>query len=191
MSQETSSRASRFALQRAADVIHSGGVVAYPTESVYGLGCDPMNEAAVLRILELKRRSPSKGLIVIAADIEQLASLVRPVEPSRSKAMLDSWPGPVTWVVPSDAPPWLTGGRGTLAVRVTAHPEARALCRRAGMALVSTSANASARAPARTALAVRQAFGTAIDYILPGRTGGNARPSELRDLATGRVLRAG
>ncbi len=182
---------SRFALQRAANVILSGGVVAYPTEAVYGLGCDPMNETAVLRVLALKKRSPDKGLIVIAADIDQLAPLIRPLDEASRKVMLDTWPGPVTWVVPSDAPPWLTGGRGTLAVRVTAHPESRALCRRSGMALVSTSANVSARPPARTALAVRQAFSGAIDYILPGRTGGNERPSELKDLATGRVLRAG
>ena len=181
----------RVVLARLARALRAGGVVAYPTEGVFGIGCDAGDGEAVQRVLALKGRSAAHGLIVLGAAFEQIAALVAPLS-AEQRAMLDaSWPGPVTWVVPAAAgtPNWLTGGRDTLAVRVTAHPPARALCEAADMAVVSTSANRHGRPPARDALAVRRAFGDTLDGILAEPCGGLAGPTEIRDLLGGRVLR--
>jgi len=180
------------AVDRAAWAILAGGVVAYPTESVFGLGCDPLEATAVARILAIKRRSVGSGLILLAADVGQLEAYIRPA-PAERERMLASWPGPVTWVVAATpaVPAWVTGGRDTVAVRVTAEPLAAALCRRAGMAIVSTSANRSGRPPARSTLQTRRRFSADVDQILPGAVGGRARPSEIRLASSGKVLRAG
>jgi L-threonylcarbamoyladenylate synthase len=184
--------AGSLAIRRAGVLIREGGVVAYPTEAVWGLGCDPLAAAAVLRILELKDRPMSMGLVLIAADASQLEPWIEPLEPEVEARLAASWPGPVSWVVPAQpwVPEWLHGGRGTLAVRVTAHAQSAALCRAADMAIVSTSANRSGRPPARTAAQVRRWFGRGIDLILGGATGGRVRPSEIRDALTGRAVRA-
>ena len=180
-------------LRRAVETVRSGGVIAYPTEAVYGLGCDPLEQTAVQRIFELKVRDPGKGLILIASDIHQLMPFMAELPSDVLTKLKASWPGPVTWVVPAadSLPAWLSGGRDTLAVRVTAHPVASALCAASDMALVSTSANRSGRSPARTALAVRALFGGGVDEILPGAVGGQAKPTEIREALTGKVLRAG
>jgi L-threonylcarbamoyladenylate synthase len=169
----------------------AGGLVAYPTEAVYGLGCNPWTEAAVHRILAVKRRSERKGLILIAADFEQLDPFIEPLDTDRMPAVLATWPGPVTWVFPArpSTPRWLTGARPTIAVRVTAHPVARALCRAWGGPLVSTSANREGQSPARTALGARLHLGMAVDLVLNGLCGGRSRPSTIRDGATGAVIR--
>ena len=178
---------------KAAQLMRDGGVVAYPTESVYGLGCDPLDPAAVARVMDLKQRNPEAGFIVIGAELADVRPYVD-VSDAQLQAMRADWPGPVTWVAPCnrDVPAWLTGGRTTIAVRVTAHPGAAALCRAFGRGILSTSANRSGRPPAKTALQVRLRFDEKqIDYVLPGPTGGADRPTEIRDAATGRVLRAG
>lgn len=178
-------------LRLASRLIRKGGVVAYPTEAVFGLGCDPMNQRAVMRILAMKRRDLAKGLILIAADAEQLARFVEPLDDARMAEIAASWPGPNTWLMPKRAatPSWLSGRFDTLAVRVTAHPLAAALCRAYGGAIVSTSANQASRPPARTALGVRLALARAPDLILAGPCGGSDRPSCIRDGVSGRVLR--
>lgn len=180
-------------LKQAARVLRRGGIVAYPTEAVYGLGCDPRDRDAVRRLLRLKGRRAGKGLILIAAEFAQVERFLVPVGPDIMQRVLATWPGPVTWLWPArpEIPHWLRGSHQSLAVRVTAHPLAVALCREAGMALVSTSANRSGRPPARTALTVRRSFGDALDFILPGPVGGLARPTEIRDALTGAVVRAG
>ena len=180
-------------MNRAARILGAGGVIAYPTEAVYGLGCLPLEVGAVARILALKGRAASKGLILIAAAFDQLAPYVSLPRGSIRDEIFASWPGPVTWVVPvrSFVPRWLTGGRDTLAVRVTDHPVASYLASRAGSALVSTSANRSGRTPARTALGVRRAFGDALDAVLVGPLGAATRPTEIRDARTGATLRRG
>lgn len=179
-------------MRRAVSVIRAGGVVAYPTEAVWGLGCDPMDEPAVGRLLAIKGRSPAKGLILIAADFRQLAPLLANPDAEVLAPALASWPGPVTWLLPAHPrlPRWITGEHVELAARVTDHPLAAALCRVYGSPLVSTSANPSGRAPARTALAVRKSLGRSVDYLLPGRVGGAGRPTEIRHLISGRVVRA-
>jgi L-threonylcarbamoyladenylate synthase len=183
--------AARQRLTVAVHWIARGGLVAYPTEAVYGLGCDPRDGSVVRRLLALKGRTESKGLILIAADWAQLEPFVLSLDPERMAAIRNTWPGPITWLLPAcrETPRWLTGDHATLAVRVTAHPLAAALCRLWGGPLVSTSANRAARPPARSALAVRRALGRGVDYVLTGSCGGALRPSAIRDGATGAVLR--
>lgn len=186
-------RTPRWPLRHARDVVWGGGVLAYPTEAVFGLGCDPLAAAAVARILAIKSRDASKGLILIASRIEQLLPFLAPLSKDIRMKLEATWPGPVTWVVPAavNIPDSLSGGRDTLAVRVTAHPIVRQLCEITGMALVSTSANRSGHPPARNALQVRVLFHKEIDYIVPGDVGGLKKPTEIRDARTGKILRAG
>lgn len=183
--------ASLLKIRLAAEVIRTGGVVAYPTEAVFGLGCDPLDHGAVRRILDLKDRPEAAGLILIAAGPEQLRNWIDPSDAEARR--LEGGDQGVTWVVTAGAttPRWISGGRTTVAVRVIRHPVAAALCREAGMPIVSTSANRRGREPARSALAVRCAFGDGIDYVLSDTTGGRERPSEIRDARTGAVLRRG
>ncbi len=178
--------------RQARRVLAAGGVLAYPTEGVYGLGCDPSCPVAVTRLLSLKGRSWEQGLILVAAEPGQLRPWVAPADPRSWERALATWPGPVTWVLPAAAwvPPWIRGRHPTVAVRVTAHPLAAALCRAWGGPLVSTSANRHGRPPARTALQVRRAFPRGLDLILPGRTLGLGGPTEIR-AADGRLLRQG
>ncbi len=182
----------RHRLRLAARVLAQGGMVAYPTEAVYGLGCDPWDRESVGRILAIKGRSLAKGLILIAADPLQLEPFIAPLPADRRDEILGSWPGPNTWVLPvrPGTPSWLTGRFGTLAVRVTAHPLAAGLCQTFGGAIVSTSANRAGRPPARAELDLRRALPAGLDHILVGRCGGADRPSTIRDGLTGRVLRA-
>lgn len=178
-------------LREAARCVRSGGLVAYPTEAVYGLGCDPLNETAMAALLSLKQRSPDKGVILIAANFDQLRAYVKPLSESRMQAVLASWPGPNTWLLPAadGLPYWLTGAHPTLAVRVTGHPVAAALCRACSSPLVSTSANRSGQQPARSPLQVRQRLGRGVDLIVHAALGGNTTPSTIRDAASGRVIR--
>jgi L-threonylcarbamoyladenylate synthase len=180
-------------IDQAARIILDGGIVAYPTEAVYGLGCLPLLDSALERVVALKQRDAGKGLIVVAAAIEQLEPLALLPGGEIGQRMRATWPGPVTWIVPArpGLPRLLTGGRPTLAVRVSDHAIVQRLCRRSGSALVSTSANRSGQLPARSALAVRRRFDGAIDWVLAGPLGTAARPTEIRDAATGAVLRPG
>lgn len=183
---------SRQVIRQAARLVRDGGVIAYPTEAVFGLGCNPQDSLAVARILALKRRSVRKGLIVVAADIDQLRDLLAPLPDEVEARLQASWPGPQTWLVPAArlCPPWLTGEHQTLAVRVSAHPVVQALCNESGMAIVSTSANRSGRQPARTTLACRMRLGADVDLVVPGLTGRQARPTSIRDALTGETVRA-
>ena len=170
--------------------LRRGGLIAYPTESCYGLGCDPRNQKALKRLIRLKGRDAGKGLLLIADHIKRLEPFIRPLSAADMSRLQQTWPGPVTWVVPASAAcsPLLTGGRATIAIRVTAHPGAARLCRALGMALVSTSANKSGKKPARTAAECRRIFGARV-RVIAGRIGQRRRPSTLIDLATGTILR--
>lgn len=184
---------SRLHIDAAVRSILDGGVIAYPTEAVYGLGCLPLAGDAVERILQIKRRRRNKGLIVVAADFRQLEPFVSMPTSNLRAEIESSWPGPATWVLPvtTQVPEWLTGGRQTLAVRVTDHPVVRSLCQRAEHAIVSTSANRTGQPALRTPLAVRRKFGREIDYVLAGLLGDSALPTVIRDGRTGEVIRAG
>jgi len=171
--------------------IEAGGVIAYPTETVYGLGCDPFNAQAVLHLIELKQRNIEQGVILIASDLAQLEPLLLPLGAAARKRLTGSYAHPVTWVLPcpEEIPVWLRGVHTSLAVRISRHPIAGALCTRLGGPLVSTSANLHGGHPATTPLAVRRAFDDRLDYILHGPVGADARPSQIRDGLTGKILR--
>ncbi|RPH24008.1 L-threonylcarbamoyladenylate synthase type 1 TsaC [Buttiauxella warmboldiae] len=169
-------------------------VIAYPTEAVFGVGCDPDSELAVARLLELKHRPVDKGLILIAANFEQLIPYIDSgaLSPIQQAAVFSRWPGPVTFVFPAlpSTPRWLTGRFDSLAVRVTDHPVVRDLCLAFGKPLVSTSANLSGLPPCRTADEVLAQFGHRFP-VLRGDTGGRQNPSEIRDALSGELFRQG
>jgi L-threonylcarbamoyladenylate synthase len=186
-------------LRQTARIIKQGGIIAYPTEAVFGLGCDPLNPDAVLRLLALKQRPVGKGLVLIASTIEQLEPFMAPLDAKQQDTLEASWPGPVTWLVPAtpETPVWLKGNHDTIAVRVTNHPVAAALCQTVGHALVSTSANRSGCRPAKTPLQVRNYFSLSgksqgnlkIDRIVTGPLGNETKPSIIKDLLTGNTIR--
>lgn len=183
----------RWRLQRAICHLRRGGILAYPTEGVYGLGCDPRNAEAVERILVLKDRPATKGLILIAAAFEQLLPFIQIPPEDILGRISATWPGPVTWVLPasSRAPSWLRGRHTTVACRVTDHPIATALCWAFGGALISTSANPTGRLPARSPLQVRRYFGHDPSILLiPGPLGKLEGPTPIFDALSGRCLRA-
>lgn len=177
-------------MQQVAGIIRAGGVIAYPTEAVWGLGCDPWNDQAVERLLEIKQRPQSKGLILVAADIEQFDFLFDLFPSTWLQRMQATWPGPTTWLVPHQnrLPEWVTGDHDTVALRVSDHPLVRQLCRYSGP-LVSTSANPSGHPPARSRLRIEQYFHDQLDAVVNGRLGGRRNPSQIRDLASNQVMR--
>lgn len=182
-----------LSVEAAAALLRDGGVIAYPTEAVWGLGCDPMSEAAVQRLLAIKRRPLDKGLILVAARVAQLDPLLdwSALPEPRRAAVLGSWPAANTWIVPAsaNAPRWVTGAHSGIAVRVSAHPQVIALCEAFGRPLVSTSANLSGQPAVAAQDALDPALLERIDGLLPGATGGLERPSVIRDARTGQVLR--
>jgi len=178
-------------LRAAVEALGAGGVVACPTEAVWGLSCDPANEAAVSRVLALKQRPVSKGLILVAASEDQLGFLLADLPAGQRRRLSDTWPGPVTWLVPhrNRVAPWVHGVHDTVAVRVSDHPVLRALCLAWGAPLVSTSANPGGARPPVAAFQVRRYFGERLDAMLPGSVGAAGRPTMIRDLASDRVVR--
>lgn len=177
----------------AREALANHGVIGYPTEAVFGLGCAPYDEIAVRKLLAMKQRPAEKGLILIAADYSQLLSYVDDSKIAQDKrfTVLSRWPGPVTLVLPAraDVPRFLRGEHDTIAVRVTAFEPARKLCKTLGTALVSTSANLLGEQALTSAEQVKQAFGEQIDWIMPGAVGGNTQPSQILNPLTGDVLR--
>lgn len=181
---------SHWQLQQAAQKIRRGGVIAYPTEAVWGLGCDPWNETAVRRILALKQRPMHKGLILVAADISQLDWLLADLPTTQRQQLAASWPGPNTWLVShlGRVPHWISGRHASVAVRVSDHPLVQALCQLTGP-LVSTSANPTKHESATSRLHVEQYFHGQLDAVLNAPLGQRRQPSTIRDLTTGQVLR--
>ncbi|MGI9292582.1 MAG: L-threonylcarbamoyladenylate synthase [Pseudomonadales bacterium] len=181
-----------FKLRHVANVVASGGIVAYPTEAVWGLGCDPNDPDAVLRLLRLKQRDWRKGFILVAASMAQLEPYLSTLSVAQRQQLALSWPGPTTWLVPHDGGVGIgiCGEHSTLALRVSAHPIVQALCNLCAGPLVSTSANPDGLQPARDRLTVRRYFGDAVDGYAPGAVGGAAKPSEIRDLVSGEIIRA-
>lgn len=181
------------AIDSAVAILKQGGVIAYPTEAVFGLGCDPDNEAALDRLLKIKQRPAEKGLIIIASSIEQLEPYIQPLTSEQLNKLAASWPGPVTWLLPVKAAVsgLLRGIHSTIATRVTSHPVASELCRQFGKPVVSTSANIVGQEPARSVGEVNKQFGDVLDYVLDGEVDRKARPSEIRDLITDKIIRAG
>jgi len=182
----------RLHIKQGAAWIKNGGVIAYPTEAVYGLGCDPLDQAAVHRLLALKQREASMGLILITDTFDRIEAFLEPMVDSHRARLQKTWPGPVTWLIPAQAwvPDWLTGDTHMIAVRVTDHPIAAALCQDADMPIVSTSANIHGRRPAQTTLQVHRQFDQQLDYIVPGKTGNQSKPTMIKELVSNKVLRS-
>jgi L-threonylcarbamoyladenylate synthase len=171
--------------------LQAGGLVAYPTEAVFGLGCDPLNEGAVYRLLDLKGRSVSKGLILIASDFCQLEPYVQPLSDDLMSKIKGQVSEPTTWLLPAktSVPAWLTGGRSNIAVRLTQHGLAKELCQLAGTAIVSTSANMSGCEAVRTAYQARLKFLSKNVYTISGQVGGFLNPSRIIDPFLNKQLR--
>ena len=182
-----------LSIAEAATALQTGGVIAYPTEGVWGLGCDPRDEAAVLRLLAIKQRTVDKGLIVIASHLEQLRPFLdlAAVPTDHLAGVLASWPGPHTWVMPAsaDAPRWITGSHDGIAVRISAHPIVVELCNAFDGALVSTSANLSGKDAPRSREGLDPAVLAAVAGHVAGETGGLSAPTVIRDALTGVALR--
>jgi L-threonylcarbamoyladenylate synthase len=176
-------------IEEARIVVQQGGVLAYPTEAVYGLGCDAFNPNAVQAIRALKGRDATKAFIVLIADWSQLYSLISPLTNEQLSRLHETWPGFVTWVFPmsTTCPEWLGSEQKSIAIRMSAHPVAQALA--ALTPIISTSANLSGHPPATTAEQVIQQFTTGIDAMVNGRIGEFIKPSEIFDVRTGQQLR--
>lgn len=179
----------KLAIAKAADVLLAGGVIAYPTEGVFGLGCMPDDDDAVLRVLTLKRRDPTKGLILIASAREQLDNWL---DPDASNIPDPDPDKPTTWIAParSTVSPLVRGRHSGVAVRITTNPTAAALCDMVDSPIVSTSANLTGQPVARNRYVLRRRFGGCVDYIVPGDCGPASNASEIRDLASGQILRS-
>lgn len=175
----------------AVKALKSGGVVAYPTEAVYGLGCDPRNDNALQRILNIKHREAHKGFILIASNQQQLTPFLAPIRPEWQEQLDKVWPGPVTFVIPaaSNVSELLSGSRDTLAVRVSKHPLVVKLCDAFGGAIVSTSANRSGNEALQTGQDVQNEFADSIDAIVDANVGTLASPTRIFDIRTGQQLR--
>lgn len=160
---------------------------------MFGLGCDPDNEQAIQRLLDLKQRPGQKGLIVIAADYSQLLNYISDdlIDDEMRHRLDETWPGPVTWLMPvkGSVSGLLTGEHDTLAVRVTAHPVARRLCEHFGKPIVSTSANIAGHEPARSVKELNQQFNKGLSCVVDGDVDRTAKPSEIRDLLTNKIVR--
>ena len=182
---------SKALLEQAAITLQSGGVVAYPTEAVYGLGCDPASGDAIQRICRIKQRPRRAGLILVAAELDQLTGWIDP-QPGELQQLTQATQVPTTWIVTAGrlTDDLVTGGRQRIAVRLTEHPLTADLCLLAGGPLISTSANRRHRPPARHALQVRRWFGREIDLVLTGNPGAAAQPSQIRDALSGQILRS-
>ncbi len=179
-------------LRRAVEIVRAGGLIAHPTEGVYGLACDPRQPEPLLGLLAIKQRPAEKGMILVASSWLQLAPYVAPLSADELQLPFSTWPGAVTWLLPAadKISPLLCGAHPTIAVRITNHPLTRTLCDQLASAIVSTSANPAGRPAARSALRVHQYFGRQLDLVLNGPLGGRSGPSEIRELSTGRLLRS-
>ena len=179
-------------LNAAVDALHQSGVIAYPTEAVWGLGCDPFNQEAVNKLLKLKTRPIEKGLILVAGDIKQVQFLINSLPTDKLQKLNNSWPGPVTWLIEdNDAllPSGIKGSFTSVAVRVSDHPTVKALCNAFGGCIVSTSLNPAGLEPALNIEQSKAYFADSIDCYLPGELGSSKKPSNIIELATGKVIR--
>lgn len=181
-------------LSCATQTLTQGGIIAYPTEAVWGLGCDPWSEAAVEKILKLKQRPMHKGLILVASQWQQFAPLLEALTAAQIEQLEASWPGPTTWLMPDPqgwAPAWIKGQHTSVALRLSAHPLVAALCDRFKAPIVSTSANLAGQAPAKNSLQITHTFADQIDYLVSGELGQSQQPSQVKDLLSGQVIRPG
>lgn len=178
-------------ISAAVTTLRNGGVIAYPTEAIYGFGCDPFNSHAVFKLLSIKRRQPEKGLILVASDWDQIENLTLPIAPQLLSHVQSTWPGPNNWVFPASdlVPSWIKGHHDTIALRISAHPIVRELCDRFCGPIVSTSANLEGQPPKRDFRTCSIAYKNSVDHIVNGKCGGQTNPCPIRDAVTDQILR--
>ena len=179
-------------INNAVAAVRLGGVIAYPTEAVWGLGCDPWSLSATQQIWRLKQRPWYKGLILVASLWRHIQPLIESCDEGQIERLRNTWPGPNTWLLPDTGnwvPAWIKGQHTSVAVRISAHPLVSRLCDALDGPIVSTSANPAGARPARTRLKVRQYFSEQLDYVLPGNLGALQQPTQVRDLLTDNIIR--
>ncbi len=178
--------------QRVSKIIFQGGIIAYPTEGVWGIGCDPWNESAVNKILSIKQRSADKGLILVVADTSQIAQLLAPLSEEMLKRINTVYERATTWLIPDNngwAPDFVRGKHSSVAVRISQHPVVKSICNACDKPVISTSANVAGEPPLTTFTEVSSCFSEKLDMIVPGKTCGAGLPSRIIDLKTGIILR--
>lgn len=172
---------------------NNGLLIAYPTEAVFGLGCDPDNHDAIRKLLELKQRPIEKGLILVASTYSQLLPYVKDsnIPMDKRTGIFSSWPGPITWLLPKSPTlsDLITGGSALVAVRVSNHPVVHAICQELGKPIISTSANLAGQDPAKTVEQVKKQFAESV-MLIEGVVGGASNPSTIKNGLTGEILRA-
>ncbi len=174
-----------------AAILKSGGVVAYPTEACFGLGCDPGNADSVQRILRMKNRSWDKGLILVSDRVERALPYLGELTSDQIEKLGSETDKPVSWICPVSAlvSQWVRGRFESIALRITRHPPTARLCHEAGMVLVSTSANRAGQPPLESAFSVTNVFNEEIDLVVDEPIGIAARPSTIIDICSGEILR--
>ena len=182
---------SPWALNRLVHAISAGAVIGYPTDTIWGLGCDPLNFASVAHILKIKNRHPDKGLILLSSKLEYCSPYIA-IDAEQRESLLSPRARPTTWLVnASEACPWwIRGIYPSVAIRICDHPLLQVLCGRLKTPLVSTSANRAGRSTVRNALQLRRQFDGELDCIVTGFSTGSSRPSEIKSLASGTTLRS-
>ncbi|MEC7885498.1 MAG: L-threonylcarbamoyladenylate synthase [Pseudomonadota bacterium] len=173
------------------NAIVKGKIVAYPTESVFGIGCDPENEKSINKIIAIKNRSKQKGLIIIADEVKKLSKFIHKdyLDLFIKKSDIES--KPTTWIVPSSKHVLnlVKGEDSSVALRITQHPIASRICKYSNKAIISTSANISSKTPAKNSNEILMQFGEEIDIIVDGRVGDSIKPTQIVDLITNKVIR--
>ncbi|MFT6407193.1 MAG: L-threonylcarbamoyladenylate synthase [Arenicella sp.] len=178
-------------IQHAVAALRSGGVIAYPTEYCFGLGCDPRNTTALARLLKIKQRKKEQGVILIASTIEQISYYAELGDLVRLKEITDSWPGPNTWVLPAKdtVSNWVRGEHCSVAMRISDHAVCLSLCREFGHPIVSTSANRHGRDALLSAADIIEEFADELDYVIDASVGDATTASTIRDAITGQQFR--
>ncbi len=181
---------SPWALNRFVHAVFRGAVFGYPTDTVWGFGCHPLIAGSVSRILQIKNRSPDKGLILLSSRIEYCLAYLG-VEADELESICLPGEQPTTWLVTASefCPPWIHGIYPTVGIRITSHPLIQSICDGLQAPIVSTSANRSGKATARTSFQMRKQFGSEIDFIVNGFATGSHQPSEIKSLTSGTILR--
>jgi len=184
-------RTSAWSIRLAVHILKQGGIIAYPTEAVFGLGCLPDKAESIKKLLQLKQRPVEKGLILLAADLSQFEPYISPLENDVLQKIQSSWPGPNTWVVPASprTPSLIRGKFQSIAIRVSAHPVVREICLQCNSAIISTSANMTGKNMSYSAFDVRLHFKDQLDYILNAELGNSNSPTTIKDALTDRVIR--
>lgn len=181
--------ASDFSIRHAAHIINHGGIIAYPTETVYGLGCDIYNPDAIEKINIIKQRPLNKQFIILVGEIAQIRSLIEIND--KEKSIIENTTEPTSWVIKASplAPEWLTDDRNMLTIRISQNSLVKKLCHILGHGIISTSANISGKKPARTSLDLHNAFHDKVDKILVSNQKTFNKPSKIIRLCDNYVIR--